>query len=478
MLPNDPNTCMSGMTLFIKLAYGNMLQGAIVLVTSRPTADDFYSNLDFDRSVEIIGFTPDKIEEYVNRFCDNIDRGDLKIKIWNRIKSSSDLLNLCYIPVNCFIVCVTLSGCLSVAGNDTGALPTTLTEFYQTAIDHFALKHNRNSNKTSSNEMAMDLQKLAFRGVENGQLVFNKQLFDEEMKKSGLVNSLSNPISPIQTQFCFIHLTIQQFLAARHLTETLSPEEMEKFISTHIKSGKWHLVFQFIAGLLGEKIKTSGSDFHDCVMAFTKSLTLNDGEISLGDYGNVLVVKCLREVNDEDIAKKACETTGLNLVTGITYDGLAPPYSLSRSDLEAVNFACKHMNNLKDFNLANAFELEDSWFLEIGKLLQQRCLLAVHLSGSAFAMEQLLIALTKSKCSLNHEHVMLSRLYLMIGITDECVSNVCALIKSGHASHLQVLDLSFNQITSSGISKICKVLNAVLCGKLTYLNLSFNPMHR
>jgi hypothetical protein len=134
--------------------------------------------------------------------------------------------------VNCFIVCVTLSGCLSVAGNDTGALPTTLTEFYQTAIDHFALKHNRNSNKTSSNEMAMDLQKLAFRGVENGQLVFNKQLFDEEMKKSGLVNSLSNPISPIQTQFCFIHLTIQEFLAARHLTETLLPEQMEKFIST------------------------------------------------------------------------------------------------------------------------------------------------------------------------------------------------------------------------------------------------------
>jgi hypothetical protein len=46
MLPNDPNTCMSGMILFIKLAYGNMLQGATVLVTSRPTADDFYSSLD------------------------------------------------------------------------------------------------------------------------------------------------------------------------------------------------------------------------------------------------------------------------------------------------------------------------------------------------------------------------------------------------------------------------------------------------
>jgi hypothetical protein len=115
------------MNLFIKLVLGDLLKGATVLVTSRQTADDFYSRLDFDRIVEIIGFTSDKIEEYVNRFCDNNNTSDLKTKIWNHIKSSSELLNLCYIPVNCFVVCVTLSGCLSDPTNETGALPTTLT---------------------------------------------------------------------------------------------------------------------------------------------------------------------------------------------------------------------------------------------------------------------------------------------------------------------------------------------------------------
>ncbi len=473
MLPNDPNTCMSGMTLFIKLAYGNMLQGALVLVTSRPTADDFYSNLDFDRSVEIIGFTSDKIEEYVSRFCDNIGRSDLKPKIWNYVKSSSDLLNLCYIPVNCFIVC----GTLSDPRNDTDALPATLTEFYQTAVDHFALKHNRNSDAIFYNEMAIDLQKLAFCGLENGQLVFNKQLFDERMKKSGLVNSLSNPICPIQTQFCFIHLTIQEFLAARHLTETLSPDEIEKFISTHIESGKWHLVFQFIAGLLGEKIKMSGCDYHECIMAFTKGLTLDDGKISLGDYGNVLVMKCLREVVDEDIVKKACKSTDLIHVTSITYNVFWTPYPLSTSELKAVTFVCKHLNHLKYLKLNNA-NCEDSWFLEIGKLLQHRCLecLVLVLSGSDFAKKQLTCALMKSKCTLNHEHAMLSRLYLNIGMTDECVSNVCALTKNGHGSHLETLDLSVNKITSSGIPQICEVFNDVLYKNLTCLNLSNNAI--
>ena len=114
MNANDRSECMSGMSLFIKLVRGEMLRGATVLVTSRPTAYDFYSKLDFDRNVEIIGFTSDKIEEYVSRFCNNKNRSDLEQTIWNHIKSSSELLNLCYIPVNCLIICSTLYECMNV----------------------------------------------------------------------------------------------------------------------------------------------------------------------------------------------------------------------------------------------------------------------------------------------------------------------------------------------------------------------------
>ena len=87
------------------------------------------------------------------------------------------------------------------------------------------------------------------------QLIFDNALFDEEMKQSGLFNSLSNPYSQVQTQFCFIHLTIQEFLAAKHVIENFHSEEIREFISSHINSGKWYLVLQFIAGLLGKEIK-------------------------------------------------------------------------------------------------------------------------------------------------------------------------------------------------------------------------------
>ncbi len=62
---------MSAIFLFIKILSGLKLPGATVLVTSRPTASDVLSKLHFDREVEIIGFTEDKIENYVEKFCAN-----------------------------------------------------------------------------------------------------------------------------------------------------------------------------------------------------------------------------------------------------------------------------------------------------------------------------------------------------------------------------------------------------------------------
>ena len=87
----------------------------------------------------------------------------------------------------------------------------------------------------------------------------------------------------------------------------------------------------------------------------------------------------------------------------------------------------------------------------------------IVLSDSDVSKKQLTSALMKSKCTLIHEHAILNRLCLQIGMTDECLTNVCALIKNGYASYLEVLDLSVNQLTSSGISKICEIGRKLRC---------------
>ena len=322
--PNDPDFPMSPISLFSKLICGHFLPEATVVVTSRPTAHKFYSKFKFDRTVEIIGFTEDRIEEYVTKFCHSHDRDDLKPKIWNHIKSSSDLLNSCYIPVNCWIVATILfESVQSDLTNEIESLPTTLTELYQAAMTHLDENHFRNVGGQSSEEAIKKLQSLAFNGIGPMQLIFDSKLFDEQMKISGLLNSLSNPHSQAQTQFCFIHLTIQEFLAARHVIEMFSPGEIKEFIFSYIKSSKWHLVLQFIAGLLGKEIKMFQKDrYKDCVLAFPKSFqlaTAYDVFDVKENYTSLLIMKCLREVEDEEIVKEACETTAINDIVDLIY---------------------------------------------------------------------------------------------------------------------------------------------------------------
>ena len=346
--PNDPDSLMSGISLFSKLISSRLLPKATVLVTSRPTAHKFYSKFNFDRTVEIIGFTKARIEEYVTKFCQSKKRDDLKPKIWNHIESSSDLLNSCYIPVNCLIVVTILFENLQAdPTNEIESLPTTLTELYQAAVTNLDENHFRKIDGQSSEEAMKKLQSLAFKGIEPMQLIFDIKSFDEPMKQSGLLNSLSNPYSQAQTKFCFIHLTIQEFLAARHVIEMFSPEEIKEFIFSHIKSSKWHLVLQFMAGLLGKEIKMFQKDrYKDCVLAFAKGfeLTFEDGKFNVRqNYTSLFIMKCLREVEDEEIVKEACETTAINDIVDLRYGG--GPVTLTSSDWSAVFLVCKHMKN-------------------------------------------------------------------------------------------------------------------------------------
>ena len=477
--PNDPDFPMSAISLFRKLISGHLLPEATVLVTSRPTANQFYSKFKFDRTVEIIGFTEARIEEYITKFCQSHNGDDLKPKIWNHIQSSSDLLNSCYIPVNCWIVVTILFESLEDPQNEIDALPTTLTDLYQAAVAHFGKEHFRKFDRHSSEEATKKLQSLAFKGIEPMQLIFDNALFDEEMKQSGLLNSLSNPYSQVQTQFCFIHLTIQEFIAAKHVIESFNPEEIKEFISSHLNNGKWHLVLQFIAGLLGKQIKMLKKDrreVKDCVLAFAESfeLTSEDGVFYVDkSYTLLLIMKCLREVKDEEIVKEACKTTAINDIVGLAEgDG---PVELSSGDWSAVFLVCKHMKNLKKLDLVPT-EWSEECYLAFLRLLEQRCIEELVLGRSPSGTKRNIFkSLMKSKCSLNHEHSKLVKLFLSNhDVTDEILSAMCEFFRNGHGICLKVLTLYECKISSHDLSIFCQVVDDKLCPHLTYLGFGGN----
>ncbi|XP_028406608.1 uncharacterized protein LOC114529079 [Dendronephthya gigantea] len=308
------------------------------------------------------------------------------------------------------------------------------------------------------------------------------------MRRSGLLNNLSNPIFPIQAQFCFIHLTIQEFLAAKNVTETQSPEEIKNFISSNVKHAcKWHLVLQFIAGILGQRMKMSTEEYQrykDCVLAFTESFRIGDNnKLELcADNNSVFVMKCLREAGNIDIVKEACEKAAMNDVLRLSYNH--GPRILSSSEWAAVFFVCKQMKELTDIYLKLP-DWSDESYMEFCKLLQQRCIkkLSLKAPGLDVTLSKLrdpplakpfFEALMKSMCTLDHQHSELIKLELRRLSTDESLSTILDFFKRGHASYLEILALENDGLTSTGIAEIIKVLDEKLCPELKILNLSLN----
>ena len=345
--PNKPDLCMPPMNLFVKLVRGDILRGATVLVTSRPSAANFYAKIGFTQEVEICGFENDQIQAYVTRFCENQETNNLKPKILEHIESTPKLLELCKIPVTCFLVCVSLWGslCDSKSTNDTSALPTALTDIFQKVMCYFEnYEQNRNDGidvYPVKEETLKKLQKLAFDGVTNGQQFFNQKQVDEQMKKSCFLNTLSNPAFPIEAGFCFIHKSLQEFLAAKHVTEKDNVTEIKEFISHHLADKRWQMVLLFIAGLLGKEVKKLEAQklYKDCVLAFT-DVSDNTGNMFLKEM----------DLNVE-IEKDIYNIAGMGDVSSdVSSQSPKSDIPESTSEQAAVPLVCKQKEDLANLN--------------------------------------------------------------------------------------------------------------------------------
>ena len=257
--------------IYMKLVKGKLLPGVTVLTTSRPTAEHIYLNLEFDREVEVIGFHEAQIKKYVEKFCCDEQKSS---NIWDLIKQSPELLGLCYIPVNAYIVCLTLTESIEPEDEknkenfdeQSSKAPRTITELYKRAINILMFRHHsRYKNKPIPKsyivgqlpeQFEKDLNKLkeiAMQGMIENKLIYefrNDDEFVAELSNCGLFNKLEDKRQNI---FCFLHLTIQEFLAALHVVDDMN--NIESFLCEHINDPRWHLVIQFVSGLVGDKMR-------------------------------------------------------------------------------------------------------------------------------------------------------------------------------------------------------------------------------
>ncbi|XP_044168887.1 nucleotide-binding oligomerization domain-containing protein 2-like [Acropora millepora] len=310
---NDVKEKMPVSILYKKLAAGEVLRGASILTTTRPTAVKYVAHVNFQRTVEIRGFTSENVEEYVEKFT----RGypGAKEKIWGHIKSNINLFSLSYIPVNCFLICHCL---LQSILCESSQLPTRMTDIYQMTVKMILFNHMHDREGFSRKELEklksthmyepfenfpQKLQKIlnslgeiAFKGIEEGRLLFESSEVSG-LEDCGLLHKLPDQKpkawnDPRKSQFCFIHLTVQEFFAAKHLVNTKTKRKIKRFVCSHIKHGTWQVVLQFVAGLLN----CSRDIFIKLLPKPSEGkwpATREDKDLA------VQVCKCLYEINDE-----------------------------------------------------------------------------------------------------------------------------------------------------------------------------------
>ncbi|KAM4619153.1 protein NLRC3-like [Polymixia lowei] len=213
--------------LLTNLIKGKLLPSARLWITTRPAAAHRIPSKCVDMVTEVRGFTDPQKEEYFRkRFTDETQAS----RIISHIKTSRSLHIMCHIPVFCWITATVLEEVLRT--DERGEMPKTLTEMYI----HFLLVQTIQGNvkfhgrtetdphwNTENKKMILSLGKLAFKQLDKGNLIF----YEKDLKESGIDFKAAAVYSGVFTQifkeerglyqgkvFCFVHLSIQEFLAA------------------------------------------------------------------------------------------------------------------------------------------------------------------------------------------------------------------------------------------------------------------------
>ena len=498
--------------LFYNIVKGNLLPGASVLTTTRPTAVEEVTDLPFKKTIEILGFASEQVEEYVENFAKDAveDVQDAGKKIWEHIKTNMNIFSLCYIPVNCLIICSCLLQILKfqLTGVD---FPTTLTEIYQRCVKIFFFRHDEHREDLRREDInskdlppevekkIKPLAKLAFDGLTEKRLIFGQKEVPEDLVNCAVFHRLPDSqhgAFTYEAQYCFIHLTMQEFLAAKHITETMNGEELRAFIADHIKNGEWQLVLQFVAGLLGEQ---SIDIFTDLLPKTTEK---KDERDLMDDYSlerrtvtcwptrsekdlALTVLKCIQETNESgSVVQSKLEEIGFNAVD-FSYCRLAPAdctavvHFIKRvQQISLIDLSYNNIGSLGCVEIVKLFDntncqlrglnlrgngITDEGVKQLSSVLANSQLRNLNLEGNDITDEgvkQLSSVLANSQLrSLNLEGN---------GITDEGVKQLSSVLAN---SQLRSLNLEGNGITDEGVKQLSSVLAN---SQLRSLNLRVN----
>ncbi|XP_051816567.1 NACHT, LRR and PYD domains-containing protein 3-like [Acanthochromis polyacanthus] len=540
--------------LLTNLIRGKLLPSARLWITTRPAAANQIPPECVDMVTEIRGFTDPQKEEYFRkRFRDE----EQAIGIISHIKISRSLHIMCHIPVFCWITATVLEELSKT--REGGDLPKTLTEMYihflvvQTKVKK--VKYDGRSEtdphwSPESRKMIESLGKLAFEQLQKGNLIF----YESDLTECGIDIREASVYSGVFTQifkeerglyqdkvFCFVHLSVQEFLAALHVHQTFiesgvnlmeeqttSSEKhkasQEKPTLKHLyqsavdealQSPNGHLDL-FLRFLLGLSLQTNQNLLRGLLTETESSAQTNQETVqyikkklneNLSAERSINLFHCLNELNDRSLVEE---------IQQFLRSGRLPTDKLFPAQWSALVFILlSSEEHLDVFDLKKYSASEETLLkmLPVVKASNKAVLSGCNLSWrSCEALSSVLSSQSSSlrdldlsnndlqdpgvkllSVGLKSKHCELETLRLSSCNLSERSCETLSSVLSSQSSSLRDLDLSNNDLQDSGVKLLstglksphCELESLSLSGCLVTEEgcsslvsaLSFNPSH-
>lgn len=373
--------------LLAHLIKRNLLPCARVWITTRPVgARDIPADL-FDSKTEVKGFSESQRLDFFEKKFPGRE------EVIRHIQKCRSIFIMCHMPIFCWIASVVLQGHMD-AGKQ-GELPKSLTQMYT----EFLLYHLDTSERRQLKKSVKDvkaLAKLAFR-----QLMKKRQIFYEsDLRGSGLDylraakhSGMFAEIRPLKRNqsakmFQFIHLTVQEYLAALYVMMSLFRDKKNVLADSELSlegllslckskplaqvheaairkacasEGNLDLFLRFLLGLslpchqslLGELLKAprdpgGGGSRSETVLLIKRRIERNSPE------QNINLFYCLNELRDDSLLEQiqrylgsgrlSTDTLPLDMWSALVFFLLTSEEATRRFDLK--RYAASHVGLL------------------------------------------------------------------------------------------------------------------------------------